>query len=81
MLFPRVDVAANDFDEDCLMRVRGATQSDPLYGCQWHLNNTGQYGDGAGHDINVEGVWDTTMGEGVNVAVVDQGLDFDGMTT
>ena len=75
MLFPRVDVAANDFDEDCLMR--GATQSDPLYGCQWHLNNTGQYGDGAGHDINVEGVWDTTMGEGINVAVVDQGLDFD----
>ena len=74
MLFPRVDVEANRFDEDCLMR--GSSQSDPLYGCQWHLNNTGQYGDGAGHDINVEGVWATTMGEGVNVAVVDQGLDF-----
>ena len=81
MLFPRVDVAANDLDEDCLMR--GTTQSDPLYGCQWHLNNTGQYPDntgqypgGAGQDINVEGVWETTMGEGVNVAVVDSGVDF-----
>ena len=73
MLFPRVDVEANRFDEDCLMR--GSSQSDPLYGCQWHLNNTGQYPGGAGHDINVEGVWATTMGEGVNVAVVDQGLD------
>ena len=74
MLFPRVDVEANDLDEGCLMR--GATQSDPLYGCQWHLNNTGQYGDGPGHDINVEGVWATTMGGGVNVAVVDAGVDF-----
>ena len=74
MLFPRVDVEANRFDEDCLMR--GSSQSDPLYGCQWYLNNTGQYPGGAGHDINVEGVWATTMGEGVNVAVVDQGMDF-----
>ena len=74
MLFPRVDVEANRFDEDCLMR--GSSQSDPLYGCQWYLNNTGQYPGGADHDINVEGVWATTMGEGVNVAVVDQGMDF-----
>ena len=35
-----------------------ATVSDPLYGCQWHLNNTGQLTGGtAGEDINVEEVW------------------------
>ena len=40
---------------------------DPLYNCQWHLNNFGQVG-GAGQDINVEQAWATatTMGEGIN---------------
>ena len=46
-------------------------QSDPLYGCQWHLKNTGQLEIGASEDINVEGVWETNKGEGINVAVVD----------
>ena len=60
--------------------------SDPLYGLQWHLKNTGQYGwDGtsgkAGEDINVEPVWNscsggsTCRGEGVYVAVVDDGME------
>ena len=58
--------------------------SDPLYGLQWHLKNTGQYGwDGssgkAGEDINVEPVWaacsdGTCHGEGEYVAVVDDGM-------
>ena len=52
-------------------------QSDPLYGCQWHLKNTQQYGtDGGGFDINVEQAWATTKGEGINVLVVDRGLDY-----
>ncbi len=35
------------------------TVADPLYGCQWHLNNTGQLKRGtSGEDINVEEVWD-----------------------
>ena len=46
-------------------------QSDPLYGCQWHLKNTRQLLIGASEDINVEGVWETNKGEGINVAVVD----------
>ena len=46
-------------------------QSDPLYGCQWHLKNTRQLGIGASQDINVEGVWETNKGEGINVVVVD----------
>ena len=53
-------------------------QSDPWYGCQWHLNNTGQFDGGARQDINVESVWSGgNMGEGINVAVVDDGLEFD----
>ena len=52
-------------------------QSDPLYGCQWHLKNTGQLGGTAGEDINVEDVWAAgQLGAGVTVAVVDDGLDY-----
>ena len=52
---------------------------DPLYGCQWHLNNTGQdTGAGvgtSGEDINVEEVWEGgNLGEGVNIAIVDDSL-------
>ena len=50
--------------------------SDPWYGCQWHLNNTNQLGAGGGQDINVEEVWATNKGAGVNVAVVDTGLSY-----
>ena len=45
--------------------------SDPLYACQWHLTNPG------GEDVNVEGVWrEGNRGEGVNIAIVDNGMDF-----
>ena len=44
--------------------------SDPLYACQWHLTNPD------GEDVNVEGVWsEGNMGEGVNIAIVDNGMD------
>ena len=53
-------------------------QSDPWYGCQWHLSNTGQFTGGAGQDINVESVWaGGNKGAGVNVAVVDDGIQSD----
>ena len=56
-----------------------ATVSDPLYGCQWHLHNTGQLKGGTpDEDINVEEVWDAgTLGAGVNVAVVDGSMDYE----
>ena len=50
--------------------------SDPLYLCQWGLNNINQFGSGPGHDINVEAAWETTQGENINIAVVDNGLDY-----
>ena len=51
---------------------------DTFYGCQWHLNNTGQFPGGAIHDINVEEVWQAgNTGAGVSIAVVDTGLHFE----
>ena len=48
---------------------------DPLYGCQWNLDNAGLYSGTKGEDINVKEVWSTNKGEGVNVAVVDEDFD------
>ncbi len=43
-----------------------STINDPLYACQWHLK-----------DINVESVWAGSItGAGVNVAVVDDTIDY-----
>ena len=47
---------------------------DGLFGCQWHLFNDGGRGGVAGEDINVGSAWNTTMGAGVNVVVVDRGV-------
>ena len=50
---------------------------DTFYGCQWHLNNTGQFPGGAIHDINVEEVWQAGhTGAGVSIAIVDSGFHF-----
>lgn len=49
---------------------------DPYYSSQWNLKNTGQYGQ-SGLDINVEDAWEITKGDGVIVAVLDQGIDLD----
>ena len=56
-----------------------ASITDPLYGCQWHLNNAGQRKGGVSdEDVHVEAVWAAgILGAGINVAVVDTGLDSD----
>ncbi len=60
-----------------------ATAADPLYQDQWHLKNTGQPGATGvagtpGEDMNVEPVWlaaTPRMGNGIRIAVVDDGLE------
>ncbi|KDE03993.1 hypothetical protein MVLG_05562 [Microbotryum lychnidis-dioicae p1A1 Lamole] len=47
---------------------------DPLWPKQWHLFNDKMQE----HSINVAGVWEQGItGKGVNVAIVDDGLDFE----
>ena len=53
------------------------TFTDPLFGCQWNLKNTGQLGGTSGEDINVADVWSGgNTGAGIYVVVVDKQLDF-----
>lgn len=49
--------------------------NDTLFGDQWHLQNTGQGGGVVGIDANIEGVWDNFTGQGVTIAVVDDGVE------
>jgi hypothetical protein len=51
------------------------TPTDPTYTDQWHLNNTGDNGGVVGADIRAEDAWDFTLGDGVCVAVIDNGFD------
>jgi subtilisin-like proprotein convertase family protein len=52
--------------------------NDPLFGRQWHLlntgTNTGVSGLVAGNDVNVTSVWDNYQGDGINIGIVDDGL-------
>jgi subtilisin-like proprotein convertase family protein len=49
--------------------------NDSLFGQQWHLENTGQVPFSvAGNDVNIVPAWDTVTGAGVNIAVVDTGV-------
>ena len=69
-----IEIHRQAFHEECSAVT--SPISDPLAGCQWHLHNTGALRPGgAAQDINVLEAWETTMGAGVNVAVVDTGMN------
>ena len=64
------------FENHCSNISRNSGINDPLYGCQWHLNNDEQFRNSAGQDIRVEEVWPTYTGDGINVVIVDDGMQF-----
>ena len=68
------DTDYTEFIDDCAAETAALNNpqiNDSLYGCQWHLNNR------EGQDINVEAVWTEGIdGEGVNIAVVDETVDY-----
>ena len=55
--------------------VKHFPPNDSLFPLQWYLNNTGQGGGKIGVDMRVASVWDTYKGQGVRIAIVDDGLD------
>ncbi|MCX7426444.1 MAG: S8 family serine peptidase, partial [Planctomycetia bacterium] len=50
--------------------------NDPLFPEQWHLENTGQDGGTPGLDAHVVPAWDSVLGTGVVIGVVDTGLQY-----
>lgn len=51
--------------------------NDSFFGDQWHLENRGSDGNLTGPDLNVRAGWSITRGEGVLVAVADDGFQLD----
>ncbi len=54
--------------------------NDPHFSEQWHLRNTGQAGrngqrGNVGEDLNASPAWNFSTGTGVQIAIVDDGLD------
>ena len=73
------DILYTDLVDACASITLSSSNTnikDRLYGCQWHLHNEGQRKGADGEDINVEDAWTTTTGSGVNVAVVDDGMQY-----
>gem|GEM_PF-486432 len=52
-----------------------AIPNDPLFSNEWHLLNVGQTGGTVGADANVTPVWDTYLGTGVVIGIIDDGLE------
>jgi subtilisin family serine protease/subtilisin-like proprotein convertase family protein len=52
-----------------------APPRDPYFPRQWHLENRQADGSSAGPDINVRAAWPFTRGEGVTIAVADDGVE------
>ena len=76
VIWAEEDTDYSDFLDDCTGMT--TSYSDPLFGCQWHLDNIGQGEGTSGEDINVTDVWaGGNTGEGMVVAVVDDGVDPD----
>lgn len=69
-----VDVEVTQFSAECNAKTQALNNpsiSDPLFGCQWHLESNEFV------HINAESAWEAgALGEGVNVALVDQGFDY-----
>lgn len=54
------------------------TPADDLFDQQWHLENTGQFGSGITlADIEVLEAWKTTLGDGIRIGMIDDGVDID----
>lgn len=51
--------------------------NDPYFLDQWHLENRDTNGVSLGIDINARMAWSQTRGEGVTIAIVDNGVDLD----
>lgn len=60
-----------DVDPAFMFDFKPSTVNDPMFNLQWGMNNT----NFPGYDINIEGAWNITRGQGAKIAIVDNGVD------
>lgn len=71
---PAIDYSSPDWIN---LTVKHFVPNDPLYRNQWHLESASVRAAVADSDINVELAWDRTLGTGVTICVIDDGVDYD----
>lgn len=63
-----------EYAEPNFLRIIELTTNDSFYNNQWGLENNGSPGT-VDADIDVEGAWQYSTGQGVKIAVLDNGVD------
>ena len=56
------------------LSMQALVPNDPLFGEQWHHNNTGQTGARTDADSDLTDAWSSSTGSNVVIAIVDSGL-------
>jgi len=75
--FPRASLIEY-IEPEFLQQLQGRFRpTDPSYARQWQWRNTGASGGVAGADAQLEPAWDVTMGRGMRLAVIDNGMEID----
>jgi subtilisin family serine protease len=78
-LFEFVNLLQNnkevEFVEPNFMRFLKPHTSDPFYNSQWSINNQGYLGGTIDADMDVTEAWTLSTGNGIKVAIIDEGVD------
>lgn len=64
-----------EFAEPNFTRFLKPHTTDPFYNSQWAINNQGYLGGYVGADMDVDISWTHTTGQGIKVAIIDDGVD------
>jgi subtilisin family serine protease len=64
-----------DFAEPNFIRFIKPQTADPFYGSQWAINNQGYLGGTVDADMDVDEAWNYSTGNGIKVAIIDEGVD------
>lgn len=65
-------------EPDLLQAITGRfIPTDPRFTAQWQHRNDGSNGGIAGADIQATTAWDLTRGQGIKIAVIDNGMQVD----
>ncbi|MCU0420674.1 MAG: S8 family serine peptidase, partial [Cyclobacteriaceae bacterium] len=64
-----------DFAEPDFTRFLKPHTTDPFYSSQWAISNQGYLGGTVDADMDVDGAWAYATGQGIKVAIIDEGVD------
>lgn len=64
-----------EFAEPNFIRLTKPHTNDPYFSSQWAIKNQGYYGGTLGADMKVENAWNYATGNGIKVAIIDEGVE------